>query len=271
MDLHTVDDIVQPRTEAGLPTWQPGDAPLAGGTWLFSEPQPGVRRLVDLAGLGWDELRVTPAGLRVGATCTLAALAGAALPWDGASRLARFCAAALASTSKVQASATVGGNLCLALPAGSFAAWAVALDGVCVIRTAHGERRLPAAAVVTGDRATVLAPGELLRAVDLPAASLARRVAFRRASLAPLGRSGALLVGTAGTDWSLTVTASTKRPVVVRCPSPPSPAALQAALRESLPDALLHDDVHGRPDWRRHMTFTLAEEIRAELAGQAAP
>ena len=266
MDLHTVDALVQPRTEAGLPTPQPGDAPLAGGTWLFSEPQPGVQRLVDLAGLGWDELRVTPEGLRVGATCTVAALAGAALPWEGAARLARFCADALASSSKIQATATVGGNLCLALPAGSFTAWAAALDGVCIVRAhAGGERRVPAAGFVVGDRRTVLAPGELLRAVELPASALARGVAFRRASLAPLGRSGALVVGAAGDEWSLTVTAATIRPVVVRFPGPPGPGTLRAALHDAIPDALLHDDVHGRPDWRRHMTLMLAEEIRAEL------
>ena len=269
MDLHTVDELVQPRTDAALPFPRPGDAAVAGGTWLFSEPQPGVRRLVDLAGLGWDELRTTPRGLRVGATCTVAALAAAELPWHGATGLARFCAAALASSFKIQAAATVGGNLCLALPAGSFTAWAAALDGVCVVRTlAGGERRVPASGFVVGDRQTVLKAGELLRAVELPAASLARRVASRRVSLARLGRSGALLVGTSGDDWRLTVTASTKRPVVVRFPAPPGPDALRAALHRAIPDALLHDDVHGRPDWRRHMTATLAEEIRAELAGE---
>ena len=30
--------------------WREGDSWLAGGTWLFSEPQPRLRRLVDLQG-----------------------------------------------------------------------------------------------------------------------------------------------------------------------------------------------------------------------------
>lgn len=36
---------------------------------------------------------------------------------------------------------------------------------------------------------------------------------------------------------------------------------------EAIPLADYYDDVHGRPDWRRHMTLRLAEDIRAELAG----
>ncbi|MDU6374638.1 MAG: FAD-binding molybdopterin dehydrogenase, partial [Bradyrhizobium sp.] len=38
MDLNTVTEIVRPRTRAELPSWKAGDAWLAGGTWLFSEP-----------------------------------------------------------------------------------------------------------------------------------------------------------------------------------------------------------------------------------------
>ena len=36
-------------------------------------------------------------------------------------------------------------------------------------------------------------------------------------------------------------------------------------------DDLYHDDVHGKPDWRKHMTLRLAEEIRTELAGAGPP
>jgi hypothetical protein len=42
------------------------------------------------------------------------------------------------------------------------------------------------------------------------------------------------------------------------------------AIGSAIPDALYYDDVHGRPDWRRHMTCRFAEEIRVELS-QAAP
>ena len=34
-------------------------------------------------------------------------------------------------------------------------------------------------------------------------------------------------------------------------------------------DGLYHDDVHGKPLWRKAMTLRLAEQIRAELSGAA--
>jgi CO/xanthine dehydrogenase FAD-binding subunit len=274
MDLNTVTEIGRPRRRGDLPPWRAGDAWLAGGTWLFSEPQPELTRLMDLAELGWPPLDLgADGGLRIGATCTLARLAALEPPasWRTAPLFGRCCRA-LAGSFKISNAATVGGNLCLALPAAPMAALAVALDGVCEIWTpGGGERRLPAAGFVLGPQRNALAPGELLRAVDLPAAVLRRRAALRRISLTPLGRSAALLIGTlspAG-GFALTVTAATPRPVRLDLPGLPAAAELRRALDRAIPEALYYDDVHGAPDWRRHMTHRLAEQIRQELAGEA--
>jgi hypothetical protein len=42
-------------------------------------------------------------------------------------------------------------------------------------------------------------------------------------------------------------------------------------LRDAIPEALYDDDLHGAPDWRRHMTFRLAGQIRQELSETAPP
>ena len=269
MDLHTIASISRPNDEAELPKWTEGSSPLGGGTWLFSEPQPGLRHLIDLAGLRWDELTADESGLRIGAMCRFGALAGLQAPsgWRAAA-LFGACCDALVGSFKVQEVATVGGNVCLALPAGPIAALLVALDGICVVRAADGgERLLPAIDFIVGERRTVLGRGDLLRAMRLPARALARRAAFRRLSLSAGGRSAALLIGTAGDRFALTVTAATKRPVRLEFGAVPRAGALRAALREAIPDELLHDDVHGDPEWRRHGTEVLAEEIRLELGG----
>ncbi len=265
MDLHTVESVSQPASSSQIPEWQEGDTPLAGGTWLFSEPQDSLRRLVDLAGLGWGGLEVTPGGLRIGATCTLGRLAAFDAPggWRAAA-LFPACCNALVGSFKVLAVATVGGNLCLALPAAPMAALAVALDGVCTLWSAAGERQVAASGFITGPRATVLRPGELLRCLELPLAALARRAAYRRLSLTPLGRSGALLIGTAGDGFALTVTGSIRAPLRLDFPAIPGAAELGRAVA-AIPEAAIYDDVHGRPAWRRHVTGLLAEEIRAEL------
>ena len=269
MDLHTISEIGRPASRDDLRGWHAGDAWLAGGTWLFSEPQPTLRRLIDLAGLGWPALEPGAGGLRIAATCTLATLAAFECPGEWrAGLLFGQCCRALLGSFKIWNAATVGGNLCMALPAGPMAALVTALDGVCVIWTPDGgERIVPAVSFVLGPQKTVLAPGELLRAVDLPLAALRRRTAFRQISLTPAGRSAALLIGTLDTAGvcGLTVTGSTRKPVRLDFPAVPSSVMLAEGLAAAIPDALYYDDIHGAPDWRRHMTLRFAEEIRREL------
>lgn len=276
MDLDTITTVLRPRRLDELPAWgtgdpwRAGDAWLAGGTWLFSEPQPALDRLIDLSALGWPAAEISEAGLRLSATGTIAALDRLTLPKDWiAAPLVGQCCRALLGSFKIWNRASVGGNLCLALPAGPMTALTAALDGLCVLHRPGGaERRLPVADFVLGPQRTALEPGEILRCIDLPAAALRRRTAFRRIALSPGGRSGALVIGTHDRDggFALTVTAATPRPVRLPFRALPTAAALQEAIAAAIPAAGWYDDVHGAPDWRRHVTGLLAEEIRAELA-----
>ena len=272
LDLHFIEAVLRPTTREALPTPRPGDAFLAGGTWLFSEPQHALRRLVDLEALGWPAL-ILPAGggLEISATCRLAELEAFQAPagWPAAA-LFRPCGSVLWGSFKIRHAATVGGNLCLALPAAPMAALLAALDGDCVIWTpAGGERLLAVARFITGAGSNALGSGELLRAVRVPEAALRRSCAFRQASLTRFGRSAALVIGTRDPDdgcTRLTITAAVRRPICLRFETAPSAEALSSRLSEVLTDDRLHDDVHGAADWKRHMARRLAEEIRHELA-----
>jgi CO/xanthine dehydrogenase FAD-binding subunit len=271
LDLNTITEIATPRRRSELGAWRSGDAWLGGGTWLFSEPQPHLSRLIDLAGLGWPSLRLSHSGLEIAATCRIAELDALALPaaWTAAPLINQCCRAFLASF-KIWNMATVGGNVCMALPAGPMISLAVALDGSCLILTPGGaERRVAITDFVTGPQRNALAPGEVLRAIELPAAALARRTAFRQISLAPLGRSAALLVGTRGGPdgrFALTVTAATARPLRIGFENLPSAQALARRIGEEIADELWFSDPHGTPAWRRHMTLEFAEQIRRELS-----
>ncbi|MFF3322340.1 FAD binding domain-containing protein [Streptomyces sp. NPDC002889] len=270
MDLNTITSVVEVPTRATQATWQPGDAWLAGGTWLFSEPQPELRRLIDLRGFGWQSLQIDAQGLEIAATCTLAQLFMTETPpeWIAAPLLDQ-CRRALLGSFKVWSEATVGGNVCLSLPAGPMISLTTSLDGICTIWTPEGgERQVRAADFVTGPGCNVLGPGELLRSITLPSSAMRCRTAFRRISLAPHGRSAALLIGRRSPDdgsFVLTVTASTVRPVQLAFPGLPGPGELLAALDQTVAPELYHLDVHGAPAWRRHMTDRFAEEIRSEL------
>jgi CO/xanthine dehydrogenase FAD-binding subunit len=162
----------------------------------------------------------------------------------------------------------------MSLPAGPMISLTSALDGVCTIWKADGgEQRVSVADFVTGNQRNLLAAGDLLRQIDIPLAALKRRTAFRQISLTPVGRSAALLIGSVSSEGALalTVTASTVRPVKLAFPSVPGAGELRDAILHHIPDQVYHDDVHGKPAWRKHMTLRLAEEIRSELQGQARP
>lgn len=266
MDLTGIREVRVARTRSDL-ALAPGEAVLAGGTWLYSEQQPGLTGLVDLTGLGWTALEADAHGLTVAATCTLAELTAYEPPagWRIQPLLAQCCQALLASF-KVQSVATVGGNICTALPAGAMTSLFAALDADAIIWTpGGGERRMPVADFVTGVRTTALEAGEVLRALHVPAAALEARSAFRKIALSPLGRSGAVVLGRVDTSGAavFTVTAATPRPYRLRFEALPSAEALARGIR-SIGD--WYDDPHGAPDWREAMSVLLAEEIRQELA-----
>jgi CO/xanthine dehydrogenase FAD-binding subunit len=269
MDLNTVQGVVAPARRADIPPWTHGDAFLAGGTWLFSEPQIGVRRLVDLAALGWPSLEVDADGLTIAATCRITELYRFNGPTDWrAAPLFGQCCHALLGSFKIWNAATVGGNICLALPAGPMTALTAALDGVCVIWEAGGgEHEIPVVDFVQDVRTTALHAGDVLRAIRLPAAALRRRAAFRQMSLTPFGRSAALLIGTLceQTGFAVTITGSTRRPVRLSFATIPAESELHGAIDGTV--TAWFDDQHGAPDWRRHISLRMAEDIRRALAG----
>jgi CO/xanthine dehydrogenase FAD-binding subunit len=271
VDLNTIGEIVRPSAGNGKVDWRDGDAWLAGGTWLFSEPQPHLRRLIDLHGLAWEPLTISRQGLEIAATCQIAKLVALTTPADWiAAPLIGECCRAFLSSFKIWNTATVGGNVCMSLPAGPMISLTVALEGICRIQNrAGGERRVPVEDFVTGNHKNVLQPGDLLRSIELPAAALRKRASFRRVSLTHLGRSTALLSGTLDPRdgvFMLTTSASTERPLRFKFPKLPDAGGLRGRLEAEIPK--FFDDVHGTPEYRQHMTFYLAEEIRRELSNK---
>ena len=240
LDLNTITEVVRQPPDPPGAQWQAGDALLAGGTWLFSDQQPNLRRLIDLMPLGWDTLRSVTPGSRSApcarsATCTHSPRPpiGGPLPLFTTS-----CEAFLASF-KVWNSATVGGNICMSLPAGPMITMTVALEATYTLRAPDGsERIVDAADFVTGNHANILAPGEVLRNIDIPASALRKRHTHRRFTLTQLGRSTIFMIATQdhdANDLLLTITAGTTHPVRLAFDSVPdaddAPAAHRRAAR----------------------------------------
>ncbi|MCX6503191.1 MAG: FAD binding domain-containing protein [Microbacterium sp.] len=276
MDITTVTSYRTARTRDDL-LLAPGEAVIAGGTWLMSEPQPGTTGFVDLTTLGWADIEVSPAGLRIGATCTIARLLawaegrGDATPpaeWTALS-IVPDAANALLASFKIWNTATVGGNICRSFAAGAMVSLAAALDGVAEIWMPDGDSRWQSVAeFVTGNGTNTLAPGEVLRAVHLPAAALRSRARLRKIALAELGRSGAVVTGRVDEDGAavFVLTAATLTPTVMRFTELPTNTEVADAVTTA---SGYYTDPLGSADWRRGVSAVLAEQIRAELEAAA--
>jgi CO/xanthine dehydrogenase FAD-binding subunit len=275
MNLNTITEIKRPSSANDIYGWREGYAWLAGGTWLFSTPQIGTDTLIDLESLRWPALQASGDGLEIAATCTIAELDRFKAPADwAAAPVMRLCCHSLLMSFKICNAATVGGNICMSLPAGAMISLAVALEGVYTLWPRDAKpRNVAAIDFVTGNHTNVFRPGELLRSIHLPASALSKRFAFRRFSLTPLGRSAVLMIGTQAVyseDLLLTVTAATARPMQLHFDRVPTATELRHAIDGHILDADYFDDVHGSAAYKRHLTYYYAEQIRAELQHGAA-
>ncbi|MEA9987087.1 FAD binding domain-containing protein [Subtercola sp. RTI3] len=267
MDLNTITDVRLARSRADLVALCTTVVPLAGGSALFGEPQNHLEGFVDLMTLEWPALTVTPDGLDIAATCTIAELSRFPAQPGWLAHPAFFqCCTALFGSFKVWNVATVGGNLCASLPAGPMTSLTAALDGEVLIWSPDGsERRMPVTSFIAGNTTNILTPGEVLRSIHLPLRALEARVGYRKIALSPLGRSGAVLLGRLERSGAfvLTVTAATVKPVQLSYDALPDADTLRADV-ERLDEWFT--DAHGAADWRRAVSCVLADEIREELA-----
>ena len=102
---------------------------------------------------------------RIGALATWSDLALADLPpaFDGLRDAAREVGGL-----QIQNTGTLAGNLCNASPAGDGAPNLLVLDAGVALASSTGERALPVADFIAGNRATALEPGELMVGINVP-------------------------------------------------------------------------------------------------------
>jgi aerobic carbon-monoxide dehydrogenase medium subunit len=151
---------------------------LAGGTDLLLFP-PKCDFVVDISRAGISNIARTPEGdIFLGAGVTLQDLATSEL-------VTSFADGALAGVAShcgnrpVRTTATVGGNLCNALPSADMAPVLLALDATCFITDVDSQESLPLSEFFVGPRKTVL-EDRLLVGLALPAEAAGRRCATNK-------------------------------------------------------------------------------------------
>jgi len=144
---------------------------LAGGTDLIIRMRHGLVKpsaIIHLGGIA--VLRVITyklkTGLSIGAAATLAEVAG----HPDIRRRYPAVAYAAGETANVQVRnlGTVGGNLCNAAPSADNAPTLMALGAEMVLAGPQGERRVALEQFFKGPGQTVLTPGEILTAIQVP-------------------------------------------------------------------------------------------------------
>ncbi len=144
---------------------------LAGGTDLIIRMRHGLVKpsaLIHLGGIAeLKSITYKPkTGLSIGAAATLAEVAA----HPDIRRRYPAVAYAAGETANVQVRnlGTVGGNLCNAAPSADNAPTLMALGAEMVLAGSRGERRVALDQFFTGPGQTVLTPGEILTAIQVP-------------------------------------------------------------------------------------------------------
>lgn len=273
MDLHGVETYLRPKDLEEVRNWQGGWAWLAGGTWMFSEPQPQINTLVDMQGLEWSELEVTPEGLSIGATCVMNRLLQFSYPERWTSVKALQSAVHELASFKVQNAATVAGNLCLALPASTFAPVMVALGASYEILPLEGTPYwVSAQDFQTGAKQTILKPGEVLRLILLPQTFLEWQVNYQRICVATLGLAVSIVVALHNPQTSQVrfgIGACVRTPRLLEFAHVPSTTELAQALDAQISPTDFLDDRSASASYRRHVTQVLMERSLQEAINQS--
>ena len=268
-------DYIRPhRLEEALEALRRPYTVLAGGTDFY--PARVGRRvgedvldITDIAALRGIE--TTAAGWRLGATTTWRELIDAPLPalFDGLKHAAREVGG-----RQIQNAGTLAGNLCNASPAADGVPPLLALDADIEVASRVGVRCLPLARFITGNRCTVLQPGELVTAIHVPRPAHESRSAFlklgaRRYLVISIAMAAATLEVDRGRVTVARIAVGACSAVAQRLP------ALEAALTGAPLDTRLvsrveaaHlaplspiDDVRGSAVYRRDVVITLLRRL----------
>ena len=139
---------------------------IAGGTDLLVEKNPQVEALIDITGLGLSYIKSDGQGIRIGATTVLADIEASPILKGPYNILAQ--AARTMGTPQIRNLATIGGNICNAVPSADSAPVLLVLGAILIIAGPAGERSMDIAEFFQGARKNALDRGELLTEIQLP-------------------------------------------------------------------------------------------------------
>ncbi|WP_327087598.1 xanthine dehydrogenase family protein subunit M [Nonomuraea sp. NBC_01738] len=187
-------------------------------------------------------------------------------------------AAATVADPAVRHRGTFGGSLAHADPAGDLPAVVLALDGVLVARSAEGEREIPAAEFFSDYLESTLAIGEILVGVKIP--KLGPGWGFHYEKFHRTAQAWAIVGVAAAVRRSNGSIQEARIGLTNMGPTPLRARAAEHALQglelgngvrqaceEAAADTTPPADLHGQPDYRRHLARVLTHRAVRTAAG----
>jgi aerobic carbon-monoxide dehydrogenase medium subunit len=235
---------------------------LAGGQSLLPAMKLRIARpalLVDIGGLGLDELAEKDGALAIGALATWESLERSSLLERPALAAIAECAAGIGDL-QVRNRGTIGGSLAHADPASDMPAVMLALDATLRLRSRDGERTLAAAEFFLGPFTTGLSERELIVDVMVPVpppGSGSAYVAVEHPA------SGFALAGAA----ALVLPDGSRRIAVTGVSA--APFLLDGDVDEALGRAEMFGDRFAPEDYRRDLARTVVRRAVERAEGRA--
>lgn len=260
---------------------------LAGGTDYYPARvgQPLDDDILDITGIeGLRAIEARNDQWRIGALTTWTDLVRADLPacFDGLKQAAREVGGV-----QIQNAGTIVGNICNASPAADGTPNLMALDAAVELASSSGSRSLPLTEFAVGNRATAVAPDELVSAITIPklpdgAASSFLKLGARRYLVISIVMIAIVVVPDGNSVGDARVAIGACAPTAKRIPmlesalqGQPMSDALGAIASSEHVDAALSpiDDVRGSAEYREDAALTLLRrglsELGASLGGAA--
>ena len=258
--------------------------PIAGGTDLMVQFAAGTlrgRKLVSIWNL--PELRrveTFPSEVRIGGGCTYTDLREHEVVEREFPMLAK--AAGWTGGIANQNRGTLGGNIVNASPAADSLPALLAYEAELILVSARGERRVPYTVFHTGYKTTLLAPGELIRAICIPRSfawyvSYSRKVGTRSAQAVSKVCIAALGRVENGTIRDVRIALGSVAPVPIRLAQTErllngkalDPALALLAAKTAAGEVQPIDDIRSTAKYRAAVVANLIVEFLGKLSGSS--
>jgi CO/xanthine dehydrogenase FAD-binding subunit len=263
----------------------PGALLLAGGTDLLVQLRAGRKQtdlVVDLKRIPeLTEIRYEPGqGLTLGAAAPCYRIYGDRQVKEAYPALAEV--ANLIGGTQIQGRASIGGNLCNAAPSADSIPLLIALGATCRIASAEGSREVRAEDFCSAPGRNVLAAGELLVSIHIPAAAAhsgARYLRFIPRNEMDIAVAGAgvnvVLEDGVFRSARIALASVAPTPLFVReagealAGKPVNAESITAAAEIARGAAKPITDMRGTADYRRHLCAVLTRRALETAIGRA--